>query len=96
MLQFDAQDKYLKEMLDEMFPPLTLELLIEGRVNRDMYSSSEIRDILDTEGYKFYGWLNDGIKFPLLQYETAYSSYSGAITIMVNHDFGCYYCVDMS
>ena len=78
-------------------PDLTIEMLMAGRVDRDLYYSSDVYELLDQEGYTDYGWLNSGnVKLPAgVKFTECYRSRSGATCINVNHQFRCYYSVDM-
>lgn len=79
------------------YPPLTLDMCKEGKIDRnDYYPSTVIEVLVQKHGYKHLGWLNAGIYPPALNdWMEQYSNYSGSYTIMVSHSTRLVYCVDM-
>jgi hypothetical protein len=84
-------------IIDQFFPPLTLEHIIsQGRVDRDLYFSREVYQVLNHSGYKDLGWLNSGVVPPKdIEFNTCYRNRSGSTVIEVNHEHKLYYSVDM-
>lgn len=79
----------------DYLPELNLSVLKSQHISRDHYPN-EIIDILQAEQYTDLGWRNAGIKIPEgAEFTQQYQNYSGSYTIMVNHEFRMYYCVDM-
>lgn len=79
------------------YPPLTLDMCKEGKIDRDDYYPRTVLEVLvDQEGYTHLGWLNDGVNPPgLNDWMEQYRNRSGSYTIMVSHQFRLVYCVDM-
>lgn len=78
------------------YPPLTLEMCKAGKIRRNDYYPRTVIEVLEREGYKHLGWLNDGINPPgLNDWMEQYRNKSGSYTIMVSHQFRLIYCVDM-
>jgi len=84
-------------MIDFQIPDLTLDMCKAGRVSEHQYYPRHVIELLvDQEGYKHCGWLNDGIFPPALDdWMEVYRNYTGSYTIMVSHGSKMLYCVDM-
>jgi len=80
-----------------MFELATLDIdALKQYVNPDLYYSREVREVLDENGFKFIGWLNDGIELPYdVPFQKVYATRSGSYCIYGNFDAHLYYCVDM-
>ena len=77
-------------------PDLTIEMLMAGRVDSNVYFSGDVFILLDQEEYTNLGWLNAGITIPAgVKFTECYKNRSGSTCIYVNQQFRCYYSVDM-
>jgi hypothetical protein len=82
---------------DKPVRALSLELLKEGKVlSTEFYGYNEIRDFLESLGYKDLGWKNSGITVPVgITFIEQYSNRSGSTCLYVSHDTKKMYSVDM-
>lgn len=81
-------------MISWEIPKLTISML-NDKIDKELYSSSEVFDLLKKEGYKALGWVNGGLVPPAIPFIEIYRNWSGSTTIMINHEEKCYYCIDM-
>ena len=77
-------------------PELTLDLCKEGKLITNYYFPSDIIELLEKNGYKHLGWLNNDVFPPGLDdWMEQYANQSGSYCIYVSHSEKLIYCVDM-